>query len=204
MYGAWSQIRFWGLVLGIPGALLYWCLSEPERSRPPGVLCPEEPRQTALVGKPKLRYKAGWLITPLANYSIRARVLSRRAYDYDATAGLAPLDLALGWARMSDSAVLDKLDISQRGRWYNWSYRTAPLTNAEIARHSANTHIIPSNAEVAAVLKKAIRGDIVRLDGSLVECHLEGEGRPWRSSLTRDDTEGGACEIMLVEKAEIE
>lgn len=78
------------------------------------------------------------------------------------------------------------------------------MSNAEIGLCSANTHIIPADAEVASVVKSAIRGDIVRLEGVLVECKLGGEGRPWRSSLTRDDTEGGACEIMLVEKAVIE
>lgn len=204
MHSLGNQIRFWGLVLGIPAAGLWWWLHEPERSRAPGVLCPDEPKQGALVGKPRQRYRAGWLITPLATYSIRARVLSRRTYGYDPTSAISPLDLALGWGRMSDSAVIDKLTISQSGRFYRWRCATLPLPMAEIGHRSANTHLIPADAEVAAVVKKAIRGDIVRLDGFLVECHLNGEGRPWRSSLTRTDTEGGACEILWVEKAVIE
>lgn len=204
MHSVWSQIKFWGAVFAVPGALLWWWLHEPERSRPPGVLCPDAPAQTALTGKPRQHFRAGWLVTPLADYSIRARVLSRREYNYDPTSALSPLDLALGWGRMSDSAVIDRLDISQSGRFYRWHCSTLPLPMAEIGRSSANTHIIPASADVASVVKKAIRGDIVKLEGRLVECQLNGEGRPWRSSLTRDDTEGGACEIMWVEKAEIE
>jgi len=41
------------------------------------------------------------------------------------------------------------------------------------------------------------RHDLVSLEGYLVE--IAGpEGYHWRSSLSRDDTGGGACEVMWV------
>lgn len=205
METSWTRLRFWALMLaGLAGA--GWVVfREPERSRPPGVLCAQEPVQGPPVTKPETVWRfGGWTLTPLASYSVRARVLSAKRYKYDYTAPLAPVDLALGWGRMSDSAVLDEFSISQRGRWYNYSYDREVIPRAEITRSSANTHIIPANDAVRDVVLDAIRGDIVRLDGWLVECRPAGDGPPWRSSLSRTDTEGGACEIMLVEKAVVE
>jgi hypothetical protein len=43
-------------------------------------------------------------------------------------------------------------------------------------------------------------GQIVTLDGYLVNA-TGPEGRTWNSSLTRDDTGNGACELIYVEKA---
>ena len=48
--------------------------------------------------------------------------------------------------------------------------------------------------DVAAALRRIERGDRVRIDGWLVQ--VEGEDWRWRSSLTRDDSGGGACELV--------
>jgi hypothetical protein len=58
-------------------------------------------------------------ITPLAYYSIKAVVLSRQRYRYDAAAEVAPIDLVHGWGPMSTAAVINALSISQSGRWYD-------------------------------------------------------------------------------------
>ena len=50
-------------------------------------------------------------LTPLAGFSIDARVLSRREYRSDREAELAPIDLALGWGRMRDDAVTARLPV---------------------------------------------------------------------------------------------
>jgi len=46
-------------------------------------------------------------------------------------------------------------------------------------------------------------GDIVRLRGKLVDID-HPSGWHWRSSLRRDDTGGGSCEIVYLEDIEIE
>ena len=38
----------------------------------------------------------------------------------DRESDLAPVDLALGWGRMSDEAILKDIQISQSGRFYFW------------------------------------------------------------------------------------
>jgi hypothetical protein len=44
-------------------------------------------------------------------------------------------------------------------------------------------------------------GQVVRLQGYLVRVEAPG-GWQWNSSMTRDDTGNGACEVMLVQSVE--
>ena len=137
-------------------------------------------------------------LSPLAGFSAQARVLSRRDYSTGREAALSPTDLALGWQRMEHDAVLSQLDISQENRWYRYRWRDGPpIPPPEIARSSANMHLIPSDAATAAALRAIRRGDRVRVDGWLVEAQ-SADGWRWRSSTSRSDTGAGACELVYV------
>ncbi|MDE2235609.1 MAG: hypothetical protein KGL13_00785 [Gammaproteobacteria bacterium] len=167
-------------------------------ARSDGVLAPDAPLQTDFTTpQPPLHMKDASL-EPLAKFALTARVLSRDDYHFDAGAYLSPTDLALGWGRMSDSAVLRHINIQQGVRFYTWNVKTFPIPRREIETHSANMHMIPANSEVARELKQVRVGDLVTLDGLLVEADRPGGWR-WRSSLTRDDTGPGACELVYVE-----
>lgn len=172
-------------------------------SHPPGVLVPEAPRQSpAAVPAPFER--EGFVITPRADFDIRARVLSREDYWLGAESRLSPLDLALGWGPMSDQTVLDRIEISQGGRWYFTRYELPePLPSGDIIRHSANMHMVPANDHVRSRLKDIRRGDIVRLRGQLVDID-DASGFGWRTSIRRDDTGAGSCEIIYVEQVYLE
>jgi hypothetical protein len=99
---------------------------------------------------------------------------------------------------MRDDAVLARLDISQSGRWYHYRWRDEPpLPPAEIVRSSANMHFIPADATTARALAGVRNGDRVRVEGWLVEA-VAPDGWTWRSSLTREDTGDGACELIYV------
>lgn len=168
-------------------------LCPPPRRVAPGA----EPLQTAVPSRfPALSIEDAAL-TPLAGFSIDARVLSRRDYDFGREADYSPTDLALGWGRMREDAVLGRLDIEQRGRWYHyrWHDPSPPIPSREIARSSANMHIIPADANVAAALARVRADQRVRIDGWLVEVR-GADGWTWRSSTTRDDQGGGACELI--------
>ncbi|MEO7478291.1 MAG: hypothetical protein ABIT64_03550 [Lysobacteraceae bacterium] len=182
-------------------ALLGWWFSPPmhfARAHAPGELAAEAPEQHDLWHAATFRIK-DFTITPLADFSVTARVLSRADYRFDRAAALSPTDLALGWERMSDSAVLAKLDIEQSGRWYTyrWSTEGPPIPKPEIIRSSANMHMIPADATVRYELKQVRPGDVVRIDGQLIEARRD-DGSIWRSSMTRDDTGDGACEVVYV------
>jgi hypothetical protein len=140
----------------------------------------------------------GYTIQPLAQYQVSAVVLSRERYRNDRNAELCPIDLALGWGPMSIAKVINNLSISQSGRWYEYRYPgEPPLEPADIVCHSANTHCLPANDEIRSRLLAVKRHEVVSLEGYLVEASA-ADGWHWRSSLTRTDTGGGACEVLWV------
>src|SRR5690606_3016171 len=140
----------------------------------------------------------GFRVTPLHDFSIQARVLGVETYRFDQEASLSPVDLALGWGPMSDSQVLEHIDISQSGRFYFWRARTLPVPQRDIERSSANMHMIPADKSIESRLKSVREGQVVRIEGWLVEARST-DGFTWRSSLTRADTGAGACELAFVE-----
>ena len=203
------SLRTW-LLLGGIAAIVGWCATRPPEAPaaapgatvqcppPPGVIAGAEPLQSPVPpGFPAIPLAPATL-QPLAGFSIDARVLSREDYGMGREADLSPTDLALGWGRMRDDAVLSQLDIDQSNRWYHYRWMGAPpIPVDEIVRSSANMHMIPSSDLVAKELARVRAGDRVRIDGWLVQADAP-DGWRWRSSLTRDDSGGGACEVVYV------
>jgi hypothetical protein len=182
----------------------HWWSSEREVSVPPGVVAPAEPAQATL--DPPLAFEAnGHVFVARAQYAITARVLRRENYHVDGGADLAPLDLALGWGRMSDTAIVRQLDITQMGRFFYWrphDWTTFPLARAEIETHAAQVHAIPADAAVLHRLQRLRPGNVVTLTGYLVD--IRGpHGLRWNTSLRRDDTGDGACEVMWIREVQI-
>lgn len=164
---------------------------------PPRLQRGGEPLQTPVPGGMGLPRLGDATVQPLAGFSIEARVLGREDYHLDREAEFSPTDLALGWGRMTEDAVLSRLQISQSSRWYRYRWNDAPpIPLQEIIQSSANMHMIPADDAVAAALRRIERGDRVRIDGWLVQ--VEDRDWRWRSSLTRDDSGGGACELVYV------
>ncbi len=138
--------------------------------------------------------------TPRARLRAEVRVLSRERYRLDPLAEAVPIDLAVGWGPMSDSAVIDALDISQSARFYTWRYQDTPPVPVEvISTHSANWHVVPGNREVERQLGRLRTGDVIEVEGLLVDLDRADGGRA-RTSLTRTDTGAGACEIVWLER----
>jgi hypothetical protein len=191
------------IVLALLAALLIHDWSMRDITYPPGVLVPERPLQTE-ISDGQVMTVDQYQLRPRARFQIRARVLSREDYHWGTEADLSPMDLALGWGVMSDQAVLDRIDIQQRSRWYFTAYDyPAPLPDREIIRNSGNMHMIPGRPWLESELKKIRRGDIVQLNGYLVDVDSDSGWR-WRTSLSRDDSGNGACEILYLESVVIE
>ena len=180
------------------GALGWW------RHRPlhplPGVLAAEAPEQVDLQGDMRLQRGEVTLRTR-AHFALTARVLSREDYHWDAGASLAPIDLALGWGRISDSAVLARIDISQSGRFAYWHVDAFPIPRREIETSSGNMHLIPADNGVRRAMERVRPGQLVHLEGFLVDASRP-DGWRWNTSLTREDTGNGACELVYVEAIE--
>jgi hypothetical protein len=141
----------------------------------------------------------GYHIVPLEKFDFQARVLSSEHYSMDREAQLAPVDLALGWGPMSRPEVISKIQISQSSRYYYWHVDEFPIPRRDIETHSANMHMVPASAGVERALKSIRPGQDVTFSGFLIEARAP-DGWRWRSSLTREDTGAGACELVWVER----
>ena len=189
---------------GIAGLLLLgflvYLIDTIQPRYPAGVLIPEDPDQQ-LMNSSRSWPMGKYQITPLAEFRLRARVLHTESYWLDRGADLSPVDLALGWGRMSDQSVLDQVEFWQGQRWYRYWPRksTFPIPLTEMVSHSANMHMIPANREVKNVLKSVGAGKVIQMSGYLVEVRGP-DGFAWRSSLSRTDTGAGACELVWVEE----
>lgn len=178
-------------------AALGWWLVHDAPAKWKGIPANADPVQTTK--NLPVAFRSGkYQITPLATYSVKAVVLSASRYRFDEGADLVPMDLALGLGPMSMASVINDLKFSQSGRWYEYFWRDeAPLEPQQMATHSANTHCIPADANIRRQLLSVRRHDLVSLEGFLVE--IDGPNNfHRRSSLTRDDTGGGACEIIWI------
>jgi len=167
---------------------------------PPGVLVPKAPVQCAVQPKP-LGMVGEWNVTAVAEYHLKGRVLGTKRYHGGPQSELVPVDVAMGWGRMSDQAVLDRLKISMTNRFYfyEWS-NEPPIPQDEIVVSSANNHVIAANDEVRKLIGRLRTGQILTMHGYLVNANGP-EGQTWNTSLTRTDTGNGACELFYVESA---
>jgi hypothetical protein len=177
------------------------CQSSGEVTLGPGIKAQSAPTQTALENAEPFRFDE-YVITPLADFSIEAKVLAREDYWLGRESDLSPTDLALGWQKMSDESVLSQIDISQSGRWYRWRVQQFPIPRREIETQSANMHFVPANDAVESVLSRVKQGEVIQARGYLIQVQAD-DGWSWRSSTSRQDTGNGACELIYVTELEI-
>ncbi len=198
-----SLIRRWHLVLLALIVVLLWMGRShspvPESSELPQVsLAPvsAEPLQQNLTPQAELEF-GQYSLRLLAEFALEARVLARERYRMGREADLSPWDFALGWGRMAEPEIARQFTIRQSGRWYYWRTEQLPIPQREVEISSANMHLIPANDQVREALDRVNSGSTVSLRGFLVEARGE-DGWRWRSSMSREDTGDGACELILV------
>jgi len=198
-----SLIRRWHLVLLALIAVLLWMgrspppvpeqTELPQVSLLPVVAAPLQQRLSPVAELPFGQYS----LRLLAEFALEARVLARERYRLGREAELSPWDFALGWGRMAEPDIARQFTIRQSGRWYYWRTEQLPIPQREVEISSANMHLIPANDQVRQALDRVASGSMVRLRGFLVEARGE-DGWRWRSSMSREDTGDGACELILV------
>ena len=72
----------------------------------PGMSAPDQPVQNSISNVGQFIYR-DYLIMPLAEFDVKAKVLSAKRYS----SNLAPVDLALGWGPMSDDRVISAITV---------------------------------------------------------------------------------------------
>ncbi len=147
-----------------------------------------------------------FLLTPVADYSISARVVSSKSYSRKWTSSLSPMDLALVWGKLSDREIDNFIKYSQKNRWYYYKYSgDFPFDKNYIISHSSNNHIIPSSYNLSIALKEIKKNDLIKIKGYLVTISGFSKGRKvfWGTSTTRTDSGDRSCELIYAKKIRI-
>jgi hypothetical protein len=155
-------------------------------------------------------------LTPLYKYKLEALVVHEMSYDvwyslsnYDT---VFPKDVCAVWGRNIAEKIYrhPSLKFSQDYRFCN--YRAGPGVNLDTTAVS-NTHLIANSDEIIRKIKKIKASDQVKIEGKLVNVKADfvgGEKKRFdfekftmNTSIVREDSGAGACEILYVEKLEI-
>jgi len=116
---------------------------------------------------------------------------------------VVPIDVALGWGPMSDQNVISQLKFSQSQRFFNYQYfGQPPIPPQQFSLDSSNNHILAATAAVERQIESLQPGQFVSMGGYLVNIDDE-DGYSWKTSLTRDDTGKGACELFYVQSVSV-
>jgi hypothetical protein len=171
--------------------------------QPPGVLAPDPPRVSELTQKARTFVRNEYVYTALAGLDLRARILSIERYGRDRESQVALLDVVLGWGRMSDSKTLKNVDVAQtERRVISKSYDPA-LPDAEVESSILNLHLVTANPETEKMLRQLRAGNIVRLEGYLVEA-VAGDGWRWKGQIQQNRVPALPGALLWVEQLEVE
>jgi len=164
----------------------------------------KEPVQENIVYEIENFEKDDFVIIPLKNYEIEARILSKKKYTIGEDSDFATYDLALGWKEMSDINYLEKIKISQRNRWYYWRTKDRSIPREIISYNSSNHHIVHANEKIKKQLSNLKEHQVIKMTGYLINAkNINYPNIELKSSLTRKDTGAGACEVFYVDYLEV-
>lgn len=138
----------------------------------------------------------GQSISTLESYQGEFRILGTKQYKNDEQAKFSPIDYAVSWGMFAQPNIARQIYVKQYDRFLNWKLAVLPVSPQKAMEMVSNIHIIPANPTIAQEIKKVKRGDLVRLNGDLVE--IKDNDLVWRSSLSRDDVGDGGCELFRV------
>ena len=124
------------------------------------------------------------------------RILGSKIYTDDEQAKFSPIDYAVSWGLFAQPEIASQIYVRQYDRFLNWKMDKVPVPKELAVQMVSNMHIIPASPEIAEEIKQVKRGDLVRLQGELVE--IKDKDLVWRSSLSPTDTGDGACAVFRV------
>ncbi|MBR4224385.1 MAG: hypothetical protein IKR73_06210 [Oscillospiraceae bacterium] len=168
----------------------------------------KEPVQTEAKGHDS-QYVNGYNVNITYKYAYDIEGLVVHTMNYsglDLGSKLAPRDIAIAWGQVAARNGTIDFHWSQQGRWYYWR-----LDNEEdifrmggmemIGYQSSNNHLIPMDGIAKRDIMKIKTGDHIRIKGYLVDVYgskPDGSYFTWNSSVSREDTGNGACEVIYV------
>lgn len=150
---------------------------------------------------------AEYVVQPVASYELRGLVVT-----HNDPAGLGDLthdetsvdtkDLCVIWGPNLADDDYRRVSYESSPTWCWYSYRGDDVRFDPTA--IANNHLVTDRDDLRAVLERVHVGDQVRFKGLLVNYRDRRHPGAWRSSSTRrDDSGGGACEVVFFDELEV-
>ncbi len=212
-YGRWIF-----LILLITMAITFFTRNNHRSVENPLSVLFDEPQQTKIEQAENIKFEKdgfSYDLEPLYEYEINGLVVNRFDYTWFSltrTDNVFPIDLCMTWGNnIKNGTYRDRsVDFRQNGRWCfaNWG----PDINFDFDEVS-NNHLVIDDKQIEKLAFSINEGDQIRIKGKLVNVEAEnvdGESQKyeptlssWRSSTNRDDSGGGACEVIYVEELEI-
>lgn len=197
-----------GILVFVAPILFFSCLPAPTlMTRSPDILA--EPIQKALTVEPVFILETEYgrfSLIPRFSYQIGGVVIGVSRYRSGWEASLSPVDIALLWGPWAERSVELIRQISMKKRGYQFETH-AIITRGmeEVVTRTSNNHLIPANSRVRFGISKIRRHDRVRIEGFLVDVAVSAERGDfsWKTSLDRQDSGPGACELILVKKLQV-
>ncbi len=143
-----------------------------------------------------------WSFEPLYRYDISAYVFGVSHKLSSGIKGVMAADLGLLWGENARDGLYRHTKLRVRMDWFRASWKDGDHFDMDSA---ANTHIMTCDPGVREKIRGVRMGDQVRLKGYLVAGQADaGPGGPLtlRSSVSRKDRGGGACEILYIKSPE--
>ena len=172
-----------------------------------------QPVQTPVKSPEKIEFTRNgyaYTVTPLFDYTMAGLVVHRLDYSWfsiDRGERTFALDIGVIWGSNLSNRVHQAKSIrfSQDSRFcfVQW-HGQVPFVMSELS----NNHLLVDRDDVERKVKQIQTADQIRLRGKLVNVtarritpggRYDSDEFVWKSSTTRADTGGGACETILVE-----
>lgn len=136
-------------------------------------------------------------ISVLEPFSGEFRILGSKEYTDDAQARFSPIDYAVTRGIFTEPEIARQISINQYDRFLNWKMARPPIPPKLATQLVSNMHIIPGNPEIAKVIKNVKRGDLVQIQGELVQ--INSKNLVWKSALDWNGIGDGACKLIRVD-----
>jgi hypothetical protein len=170
----------------------------------------KDPVQTPYTAKDAIIIEKGDIklsMKPLAKYEASAIVARKRFYSGGWQGKVAPVDLVLVWGRLAEPDYDKYMTYTQRDRWYYFEYKAgSPFNASYVYANSSNNHIVPANENIYKAIRSIKKKEKAVFEGYLVSLNGSYEGQKvwWNTSLSRNDSGDGSCEIFYVERIRVE
>jgi len=189
------------ILLGILAMSSYFAWTKYPISHGPGILTPDKPLLSYNAWDKPFNLK-GYTLNPIKGYSAEVRILKHRRYFFEEKKDLSPVDIIVGWSEMSDERNLKFVQLSISKRTFDINFTKPPIPETSMYKQMELLHLIPSTKEIEEQINWLRTGNIIRIEGKLVNVESINSFN-WNSELQQIQDQASKKMILWVESIEI-